>query len=63
MSNNKTELEFAGATITGGKLLLVIPLLGAIGGAMWGGFEVYQRLLDAEERLLLNYVSPDFSGL
>ena len=61
MSNNKTELEFAGATITGGKLLLVIPLLGAIGGAMWGGFEVYQRLLDAEAAIT-EYVSPDFSS-
>lgn len=61
MSNDKTELEFAGATITGGKLLLVIPLLGAIGGSMWGGFEVYQRLLDAETAIT-EYVSPDFSS-
>ncbi len=36
----KTELEFGGATITGGKILLLVPLLGAIGGSMWGGFEV-----------------------
>ena len=57
----KTELEFGGATITGGKILLLVPLLGAIGGAMWGGFEVYQRLIDAETAIT-EYVSPDFSG-
>jgi len=38
-----------------------VPLLGAIGGAMWGGFEVYQRLIDAESAIT-EYVSPDFSG-
>ena len=59
--NAKTELEFGGATITGGKILLLVPLLGAIGGAMWGGFEVYQRLIDAETAIT-EYVSPDFSG-
>ena len=59
--NDKTELEFGGATITGGKILLLVPLLGAIGGAMWGGFEVYQRLIDAETAIT-EYVSPDFSG-
>jgi len=57
----KTELEFGGATITGGKILLLVPLLGAIGGSMWGGFEVYQRLIDAESAIT-EYVSPDFSG-
>lgn len=59
--SDKTELEFGGATITGGKLLLVIPLLGSIGATMWAGFEVYQRLLDAENAIT-TYVSPDFSG-
>ena len=57
----KTELEFGGATISGSKILLIVPLLGAIGGSMWGGFEVYQRLIDAETAIT-EYVSPDFSG-
>ena len=57
----KTELEFGGATISGSKILLIVPLLGAIGGFMWGGFEVYQRLIDAESAIT-EYVSPDFSG-
>ena len=59
--NDKTELEFGGATISGSKILLIVPLLGAIGGSMWGGFEVYQRLIDAESAIT-EYVSPDFSG-
>ena len=59
--NDKTELEFGGATISGSKILLIVPLLGAIGGSMWGGFEVYQRLIDAETAIT-QYVSPDFSS-
>ena len=59
--NDKTELEFGGATISGSKILLIVPLLGAIGGSMWGVFEVYQRLIDAETAIT-EYVSPDFSG-
>ena len=50
--NDKTELEFGGATISGSKILLIVPLLGAIGGSMWGGFEVYQRLLMLRPLLL-----------
>lgn len=54
------EVEFAGLKISGGKLLLVIPFLGSILAAMWGGFEIYQRLLTAEQ-VITEYVSPDFS--
>lgn len=54
------EIDFAGLKISGGKLLLVIPLLGSILAAMWGGFELYQRLLTAEQAIT-EYVSPDFS--
>ncbi|MBM54202.1 MAG: hypothetical protein CMB36_04140 [Euryarchaeota archaeon] len=55
------EIEFAGLKVSGGKLLLVIPLLGSILAAMWGGFELYQRLLTAEQAVT-EYVSPDFSS-
>ena len=55
------EIEVGDVKFTGGKLLLVIPFLGSIGAAMWGGFEVYQRLLTAEEAIV-NYVAPDLSG-
>lgn len=59
---NTAQIEFAGMNLSGSKLLLLIPLLGSIGGALWGGFEVYQRLLDAEEAVV-NYVAPDMSGI
>jgi len=55
------EVEFGAVKVSGGKLLLIIPFLGSIGAAMWGGFELYQRLLDAEEAVT-SYVSPDFSS-
>src|SRR6056300_304900 len=56
------EVEFGDVKVSGGRMLLIIPLLGSILGAMWGGFEVYQRLLDAEEAVT-NYVAPDMSGI
>jgi uncharacterized protein YoxC len=43
-------------------MLLILPLIGTLAGALWGGFEVYQRLLDAEEAIV-NYVEPDLSGI
>jgi len=55
------EVEFGEVKVSGGKLLLIIPFLGSIGAAMWGGFELYQRLLTAEEAIT-EYVSPDFSS-
>ena len=54
------EIELGDLKLSGGKLLIVIPFLGTVAGLMWGGFELYQRLLDAEEALTA-YVSPDFS--
>lgn len=54
------EVEFGDLKVSGGKLLLIIPFLGSVLAAMWGGFELYQRLLTAEEAITA-YVSPDFS--
>jgi flagellar biosynthesis/type III secretory pathway protein FliH len=54
------EIELGDLKLSGGKLLIVIPFLGTVAGLMWGGFELYQRLLEAEEALV-SYVSPDFS--
>ena len=45
------EVEYAGVKMSGSKLLIILPLLGTLIGGMWGGFEVYSRLLDAEEKL------------
>tara|TARA_R100000008_G_scaffold83767_1_gene69629 strand:+ start:1376 stop:1960 length:585 start_codon:yes stop_codon:yes gene_type:complete len=46
-----TEVEYKGIKIGGGKLLLILPLLGTLSGGLWGGFELYNRLLDAEAKL------------
>jgi len=43
------EVELGGATIKGGKLLLLIPLLGTLGGGAWAGFTVWQDFLDLRE--------------
>jgi len=45
------EIEMAGVKMSGSKLLIILPLLGTIIGGLWGGFELYSRLLDAEEKL------------
>jgi DNA anti-recombination protein RmuC len=60
--NNTAQIEFAGMNLSGSKILLLIPILGSLGGALWGGFEVYQRLLDAEEAIT-SYIAPDMSGI
>ena len=36
------EVEIAGAKIKGGKMLLILPILGTLGGGLWGGFEFYK---------------------
>lgn len=56
------EIEIGDMKISGSKMLLILPLVGTLAGALWGGFEVYQRLLDAEEAIV-NYVEPDLSGI
>jgi|TARA_Y100000361_G_scaffold2832_1_gene2408 hypothetical protein len=45
------EVEYKGIKIGGSKLLLILPLLGTIIGGLWGGFELYNRLLTAEKKL------------
>jgi len=55
------EVEIGGATIRGGKLLLVLPLLGSLMGALWGGFEFYKDYMDMKEKIE-TYVTPDLSG-
>jgi BMFP domain-containing protein YqiC len=56
-----SEIEIGGATIRGGKLLLLIPLLGALGGGLWGGFEFYKDYMDMKEAIQ-EYTAPDLSG-
>ena len=49
--NKMAEVEYAGVKVGGSKLLLILPLLGTIVGGLWGGFELYNRLMDAEEKI------------
>ena len=55
------EIEYKGIKVGGGKLLIIIPLIGTIMGGLWGGFEVYQRYLDMEAKIA-KFVTPDLSG-
>ncbi len=45
------SVEYEGIKMSGSKLLFILPLLGTLIGGLWGGFELYNRLLDAEEKL------------
>ncbi len=56
------EVEYSGIKLSGSKLLLLVPLLGAIGGAIWGGFEAYARWT-AMETKISSYTAPDLSGI
>ena len=44
-------VEYEGIKMSGSKLLIILPLLGTLIGGLWGGFELYSRLIDAEEKL------------
>ena len=56
------EIEYGGIKIGGSKLLLLVPLLGTIGGALWGGFVFYKDYLDMKEQIQM-YVAPDLSSM
>jgi hypothetical protein len=44
-----TAIEIGGIKFAGGKLFAVIAALSSAGGALWGGFEVYQQFLTMKE--------------
>jgi vacuolar-type H+-ATPase subunit I/STV1 len=44
-----TEVEFGGVKFTGGKMFALITALSTLGGAAWGGFEVYKDYMDMKE--------------
>ena len=55
------EVEYKGIKFSGGKLLVILPLLGTIGGGLWGGFELWHGY-QAMEIKINKYVAPDLSG-
>ena len=56
-----SEVEYQGIKVKGGKLFLIFPFLGTLGGAIWAGFEGYARWVAMEEKIN-EYVAPDLSG-
>ena len=54
------EIEYGGIKVGGSKLLLILPLIGTLGGGLWGGFEFYKDYTDMKEQIQ-NYVAPDLS--
>jgi len=55
------EVEYGGIKASGGKLFIIISLLGTLGGALWGGFEFYKDYQDMKKQIT-SYVAPDLSG-
>ena len=55
------EVEIAGAKIKGGKILLILPILGTLGGGLWGGFEFYKDYMNMREKIE-SYSAHDLSG-
>lgn len=43
------EIEFAGMTFKGGKMMIVLTALSTLGGGLWGGFEFYKDYTDMKE--------------
>jgi predicted nucleic acid-binding Zn-ribbon protein len=56
------EVEYGGIKASGGKLFIIISLLGTLGGALWGGFEFYKDYQDMKTQIT-SYVAPDLSGV
>jgi len=54
------EVEYGGVKATGGKLFIIMSLLGTLGGGLWGGFEFYKDYMDMKEQIT-SYVAPDLS--
>jgi predicted nucleic acid-binding Zn-ribbon protein len=55
------EVEYGGIKASGGKLFIIISLIGTIGGGLWGFFELVKRYEDMEATIS-EYVAPDLSG-
>jgi len=54
------EIEYGGIKIRGGKIIIVLSLVGTLGGALWAGFEFYKDYLDMKEKIT-EYTAPDLS--
>ena len=55
------EVEYGGIKAKGGRLFIIISLIGTIGGGLWGFFELVKRY-ETMEATISSYVAPDLSG-
>ena len=55
------EVEYGGIKAKGGRLFIIISLIGTIGGGLWGFFELVKRYENMEAKIQ-SYVAPDLSG-
>ena len=56
------EIEYGGIKVKGGKILIILSLLGTLGGAAWSGFTFYQDYLDRKKKIT-EYTEPDLTGI
>ena len=54
------ELAYKGISMKGGKIFIILSLLGTLGGATWTGFTFYQDYLDMKAKIQ-SYTAPDLS--
>lgn len=43
------EIEFAGTTFRGGKMMVLVTALSTLAGGLWAGFEFYKDYMDMKE--------------
>lgn len=43
------EVEFAGVSFKGGKIVVLVTALSTLGGGLWAGFEFYKDYMDMKE--------------
>lgn len=61
MSEQQTEVEFAGVKFRGGKIFAVILALSTLGGGLYGAFEFYKDYMNMRAKIE-SYQAPDLSG-
>lgn len=56
-----SEIEVAGIKFKGGKLVIILTLIGSVSGALWTAFVFYQDYLNLVDKVK-NFESPDLSS-
>jgi hypothetical protein len=56
------EIEYQGIKFKGGKIFIVLSLIGAIIGGGWTMYGFYDQFLDMQSKIQ-NYTAPDLSSI